>query len=56
MAEVSKKRLAKDALSLAAAGGMPDTYWSTDQRIARACAVLGLTRVEARKWAYAHIN
>ena len=43
--------LAKDTLALAAHADMPDTYWQTDDRIGRACVVLGWTRTEARTWA-----
>lgn len=39
--------LARDVLSLAQAGGMPESFWTTDERIARACAVLGLEPEEA---------
>lgn len=44
-------RLAKNVLSLAAQGGMPDTYWHTDSRIRRACKVLNWTPEQARTWA-----
>ncbi len=42
------KQLALDAISMARAGGMPDPYWLTDPRIARACLVLGIAPPEAR--------
>ncbi len=42
------EQLALDAISMAKAGGMPDDYWLTDPRIARACRVLGITPAEAR--------
>lgn len=41
------EQLARDVISLAAAGGMPDSFWGTDSRIARACEVLGITTDEA---------
>lgn len=47
------KRLAKDILSMAASGGMPDSFWSTDQRIQRACKILGWHPYVAREWAQA---
>lgn len=40
--------LALDVLSMASAGGMPDSYWLTDERIGRACSVLGVTPEEGR--------
>ena len=46
---VTAEQLALDAIALARAGGMPDPYWLTDPRIARACSVLGITPVEARE-------
>lgn len=42
------QRLAKDVIELAHLSGMPDTYWLTDQRIARACKVLKITPQQAR--------
>jgi hypothetical protein len=42
-------QLAKDVVTLARTGMMPDRYWLTDQRILRACAVLGLPPDEARE-------
>jgi ribonuclease HI len=42
------EQLALDTISMARAGGMPDPYWLTDPRIARACSVLGITPAEAR--------
>jgi hypothetical protein len=47
------KRLARDVLVIAALGGMPDTFWGTDSRIARASATLGWSVEEAREWARA---
>ena len=44
----SLRLLAADLLAFAQAAGVPDTYWVTDRRIARACAVLGLDPVAAR--------
>jgi ribonuclease HI len=46
---VTTEQLALDAISMARAGGMPDPYWLTDPRIARACSVLGITPAEARE-------
>lgn len=43
------EQLARDVLSMAATGGMPDSFWLTDTRIERACAVLGLSPAEARE-------
>lgn len=43
--------IAKDVLTMAATGGMPNTFWYTDERIARACEALGWNRREARTWA-----
>jgi hypothetical protein len=45
------EQLAKDVLTLAADGGMPDTFWLTDSRIERACTGLGWTPEQARTWA-----
>lgn len=44
--------LAKSVLVIAALGGMPDTYWLIDSRIALACRVLGWTPTNARTWAH----
>ena len=30
---------------------MPDSFWLTDWRIQRACAVLGVKMAEAQEWA-----
>lgn len=46
--EEAMEQLALDVISLAITGGMPATYWASDSRIARACAVLDLTVEEAR--------
>lgn len=43
----SRRELAADALALAQMGGMPDSFWLTDSRIARACQVLGIGPQEA---------
>lgn len=43
------RQLAQDVIAMAQAGGMPDTYWQTDRRIARACEVLGVTPEVARE-------
>lgn len=48
MTEVTKEQLARDIFSLAQRAGMPDTYWATDSRIARARAVLNVTPDQAR--------
>lgn len=44
---------ARNVLSMAASGGMPDTFWQSDRRIASACKVLGWTVEEGREWAQA---
>lgn len=41
------EQLALGAISMACAGGMPDPYWLTDPRIARACRVLGIAPAES---------
>lgn len=43
----SLEDLARDVISLAQTGGMPESFWSTDSRIARACTVLGVEPEEA---------
>lgn len=43
--------LARDILLMAADGGMPDTFWQTDARIARAVLTLSTTVERAREWA-----
>lgn len=48
--------MAEDVLVRAALGGMPDTYWSTDSRIKRACSTLGWTPDKARKWAQNQVD
>jgi len=48
------RQLAKDVLTMAANGGMPDSFWLTDQRIARAAAELRMTSEQAREWAHEH--
>lgn len=45
------QQLAKDVLTMAAAGGMPDSFWYTDQRIQRAVEALGTTTPAALRWA-----
>jgi hypothetical protein len=45
------RTLAKDVLICQALGGMPDTFWMTDTRTLRACVVLGVSPVAARRWA-----
>jgi len=54
MASDTMRQLAKDVLTMAANGGMPDTYWHSDNRIKRARNVLGWDVVRAREWAYEH--
>jgi ribonuclease HI len=44
----AEHQLALDIISLANRAGMPDTYWSKDSRIDRACAVLGISPIQAR--------
>lgn len=51
---ISPEKLAKDVLSMAASGGMPDSFWQTDSRIGRACQVLNMTPDAARQWAQQH--
>lgn len=48
----TKKALARSVLVMAANGGMPDSFWNTDTRIALACDTLGWSIYEARKWAF----
>lgn len=50
--QITLRQTARDVLTMAANGGMPDTYWHTDSRIQRACKVLGIGPNEARAWAY----
>jgi len=45
------EQLAKDVLSVAASGGMPDSVWATDERVQRACTFLGWDYTRAREWA-----
>lgn len=54
MAGDTTRQLARDVLTMAANGGMPDTYWHTDSRIKRACNVLGWSIIDAREWAETH--
>ena len=46
--------LAYSVLILAELGGMPDSFWQTDARIALACSVLGITPTQARTWTEEH--
>jgi hypothetical protein len=46
--------LARDILLMAADGGMPDTFWQSDARIARAVLTLSTTVEAAREWAQAN--
>jgi hypothetical protein len=52
--EPTREQLARDVLSLADVGGMPDSYWQTDSRVTRARAVLGVGEDErytkAEEW------
>ena len=48
MSEDTAMVLARDVLSIAQAGGMPDSYWTTDIRIIRACAILGTDPATAK--------
>lgn len=41
-------QLAKAVIRMAHAGGMPDTFWTTDRHIALACDVLGWTPEQAQ--------
>ena len=47
----TRRQLAKDVLTMAATGCMPDTYWWTDQRIQRAIEVLDVPVPVAKRWA-----
>lgn len=49
IAHQQSKQLAQDVISMAQSGGMPDSWWLTDTRIARACKVLGITPEKARE-------
>jgi hypothetical protein len=49
-------QLARDVLTLAVHGHMPDTYWLSDRRVSRAAQVLGLSNEEAREWAEQEID
>lgn len=53
-ASAREEALARSVLVIAQLGGMPDTYWPTDTRIALACSTLGLSPTAARRWAEAH--
>lgn len=52
MTTTRKVQLAYDVLSMASSASMPDTFWSTDSRILRACEVLGITPAHALKGHY----
>lgn len=52
--QIMLRQASRDVLTMAANGGMPDTYWHTDSRIQRACNVLGIGPNEARAWAEEH--
>lgn len=52
--QTNLRQAARDVLTMAANGDMPDTYWHTDSRIQRACKVLGIRSDEARTWAEEH--
>ncbi len=45
--ETKVDELARGLLSLAQVGGMPESYWRTDSRIAIACEALAITPEEA---------
>lgn len=45
-----ERKLARAVIRLAAAGGMPDSYWPTDQGVRLACKVLGWSLAKARAW------
>ena len=47
---------AKDVLTMAANGGMPESFWYTDERIARAALVLGWSPMECYHWAQGWIK
>lgn len=49
MARRHKLDLARAICALAVEGGMPDSYWETDSRIALAREVLGADEVEEWK-------
>ncbi len=51
MARPTKHQLATDVLTMAHHGGVPDTFWYTDQRIERARTELAFSVVEAREYA-----
>lgn len=50
--DTNERQLAKDLFAIAAAGGMPNTYWFTDRRIKRACEVLKITPYVAQRYGY----
>jgi hypothetical protein len=54
VADAMHTQLAKDVLTMAANGGMPDSYWYTDRRIKRALKVLGWTPAYGLQWAEQH--
>lgn len=47
MTDGAAQQLARDVLSLAVRAGMPQEYWHTDSRVARACEALGISTAEA---------
>lgn len=47
---------ARDTLTMAAAGGIPDTFWATDRRIQRAVETLGWSTEQAREWAESEVR
>jgi hypothetical protein len=47
---VTPELLAKGVLTMAGAGGMPDSFWMTDVRIGHAASTLGWSRERARTW------
>lgn len=52
----TREGLAKAVLSMAASGGMPDSFWLSDGRILDALLVLDWTPAQAQEWAAAEIS
>lgn len=44
------RQLGQDLLEIASFGGIPDTYFFTDQRIKRACDAMGMSLQQAYEW------
>lgn len=53
---VKDQQLAWDIVTMAAAGGMPDSFWETDRRIKRACSILRKPYEVVRQMAIANIH